>query len=315
MPSEPVPIRKSKPEVALQDRVQALMQQQHISQTQLADEIGMSKSVVSEWLRGGYDHQSTIVPAITAWLSRQHGEFFELRNSRRVLEACEYAVARRRMVLVVGPPGLGKTVALKEFHRRRVIAQEEIIYHYTSPVIRHHSLAKMIARRLQLGESGSAFDIVERIVGKLRRNPIPMVFDEANHLNVSCLEILRYLWDSVHVPLILCGSMKLERTLSEISARHPEIEQLQSRMALRVLLEKMRATETRKFVLAHFTVDELGGDDSGPVLNEFHAWSRGIVRDLVNGIESCREVMAVNKTKALSPDLVRTAFTRRLLVA
>jgi DNA transposition AAA+ family ATPase len=314
MPSEPIPIHKDQPDSALLERVQALMQQQRVSQAQLADEIGMSKGVVSEWLRGGYDHQSTIVPALTAWLSRQHGRFFDLRNSRRVLEACEYAVARRRMVLVVGPPGMGKTVALKEFHRQRIAAQDEIIYHYTSPVIRHHSLAKMIARRLQLGESGSAFDIVERIVNRLRRHPIPMVFDEANHLNVACLEILRYVWDSVHLPLILCGSMKLERTLSEASARQPEIEQLQSRMALRVLLEKMRADEIRRFVTAAFKEEELGEDTTG-VLNEFRTWSRGIVRDLSNGIESCRELMSLNKTKTLTVELVRTAFSQRLLVA
>ena len=302
-----------RPRKSLSDRVQELMDRRGMTQKHLADETGLSRSVVSEWLAGKYAHAGDVVPAMKAWVERvTHGDdefvFVDLLNSKRVMEACEFAMRERRIALVVGRPGLGKTVALKEWYERQMRAGVEVVYHFTSPAIKQHSLAKMLARRFELSERGTTHDLLEAVVGKMRRRPVPLVIDEANHLNVPCLESLRYVYDAVRMPLVLVGSVQLQRTLSERGDRYIELEQLQSRIGLRVILETLRPQDTRRILERHFS-----GAMHPDIEREFHSRSRGVVRDLVNGIESVKEIMRINKLSDLTPEVVVAAFERQLL--
>lgn len=297
----------------LQERVRELMDRDGISQADLANETGVSRSTISEWLRGNYKHAGTVVPALQAWIDRRSrtaigGAFIELKASKLVFEICRWALAHRAIVAIVGRPGLGKTVALEEFHRRALHANQELIYHMTSPAIKPSSLTQMMCRRFELSERGSAHARLESIVRHLRRHPTPIILDEANHLNVLCLEYLRYIHDAVGIPLVLCGSIKLQRTLSESSDKHEELEQLQSRIGRKVVLQPMELGETKLYVEQHL------GEISIEVAKEFKRCSRGVARDLSNGIETVRALMERNSLDVLTPEVVETAYQHQLVV-
>lgn len=295
----------------LRDKVAEQIERRGMSQRHLAEETGLSRSVVSEWLANKYAHAGDVIPSMKAWLDRvTHGDrrfvFVDLLNSRRVMEACEFAMRERRIVLVVGRPGLGKTVALKEWHERQVRSGTEVLYHFTSPAIKQHSMAKMLARRFELAERGTTHDLLEAVVAKMRRRPSPLVIDEANHLNVPCLEALRYLYDQVRIPLVLCGSIQLQRTLSDRGDRYVELEQLQSRIGLRVILEALRQQDTERLLVRHF-----GTQVHPDLVVEYHRRSQGVVRDLVNAIESTREILRVNRLEEVTTEVVAAAFRRQ----
>ena len=304
--------RDKVPRKRLVDRVKELMDHRGISQANLAEETGLSRSVVSSWLAGKYEHQGDVIPAMKAWVERvTHGEddwqFVELHNSKLVFEACRFAIAKRKIALLVGRPGLGKTVALKEFHRRQLLNGEEVLYHYCSPAIKQHSLVKMLARRFGLSERGTPFDLLEAVVGYLRRKPSPLIFDEANHLNVPCLDALRYLNDQVGVPIVLCGSIQLQRTLSDAGDRNMELEQLQSRIGIRILLKELDLQGSKKVLERHF------GELHPDTVRAFHIASKGVVRDLVNGIDSAKEIMRINNTDVLDGEVIKSAFARQFI--
>lgn len=298
----------------LQERVKRMMDHLGWSQSRVAEETGLSRSVVSTWLAGNYAHAGMVDGAMEALIARQTGgmqiDFLTTKAAKRVWEACMYALQRRRITTVIGRPGLGKTEALKEFHRQRTLEGIETIYHFCSPAIREHSLAKMLCRRFELRTSGTTYDLLEAVVGKLRRGPVPLIFDEANHFSVKCLEVVRYIYDSVGVPIVLCGSIKLQRTLSESNDRYPELEQLQSRIALRVLLQPMGLGETKMLLVKHF-----GGEVPMEVVKEFHSRGHGVIRDIVNAATNVKQVMALNKLEGPTVEAVQTAFEHQLMAA
>lgn len=287
--------------------VRDLMNRTGISQKDLADQTGLSRSVVSQWLAGKYDHASgDVEAAIDHWVTRQIGDevldFVELRNARKVFEACQFAVQERRIAAIVGKPGLGKTVALKEFHRRQVLAGSEVLFHHVSPAITPASLTRMLASRFELRKTGTAWDILEGVVHKLRRKPTPMLFDEANHLSVKCLEYIRYIYDMVRIPIVLCGSMAFRATLAEAADRKIELEQLQSRIGLNVTLGELDLREVKTLVERRL------GKVAPDVSTEFHAQSRGVVRDLVNGIDKTKIICRKNSLPAPTVEAVQAAF-------
>lgn len=302
---------------SLRDRVKRVMVEHRLKQRDVAEATGLSQSVVSTWLAGKYDHAGDVVPAMRALVHRlAQGELFvETRNARLVWEAVDFACERRSMSLVIGHPGLGKTTGLKERYQRARRDGVEMMYVCANPAVRLNSLAKSLCRRLELPESGTAYDLTERLVAALRRRPVPLLLDEANHYNVACLEILRYLHDQVGLPIVLVGSAKLERTLSETGPQRLELEQLQSRIGLVVHLAPLDYGEVRRY---------LGRFEAEPhpdVVKDFARRSRGVVRDLRNGVENYRELKELNADaldRAVDPvqvqlSLVEAAFSRQLI--
>jgi len=290
-----------------QARVRDLMDRFGMSQKDLADQTGLSRSVVSQWLSGKYAHAGEVTPAIDAWVARKMGDevldFVELRNSRLVFEACSFAINERRIAAIVGKPGLGKTVALKEFHRRQVLGGREVLFHHVSPAITPASLTRMLASRFELRKTGTAWDILEGVVHKLRRKPTPMLFDEANHLSVKCLEYVRYIYDVVRIPVVLCGSMAFRETLSSAADKKIELEQLQSRIGLNVTLSDLTLRETHKLMVGKF-----GGKVAPEVAQEFLDGSRGIARDMAEAADKTKLIMAKNGLDAPTVEAVKTAF-------
>jgi len=291
----------------LRERVQVLMDRYGKTQKDLSEETGLSRSVISSWLGGKYPHEGDVVPAMQAWIARLLGgdedfEFIKTKNAKRVFDACRFAMTKRQLVLVVGRPGLGKTEALKEFHRQSVHAGKELIYNVVNPWVKHGSLARMMARRFELPEKQTAHDLLESVAAKLRRKPGALIFDEANHFDVKCLEGIRYIYDSVRIPIVICGSIQLQRTLSDGGDKVIELEQLQSRIRLRILLEPMKLGEVKTFVERHFDSIEVD------VVREFFNRSRGVVRALAGGVENTKQVMETNNLQQPTVAAVISAF-------
>lgn len=309
----PLPTSHLPPTQTLAERVRARADARGMTQRDLADELGVTESVISEWLRGRYTHASRIEASAKAWLARlavaEPIKYVELKASALAMEACEFALARQSIALIVGRPGVGKTVGVNEFRRRCALRNQEIIHHECAPTIRQHSLLKMLCTRFELRTSGTSDDLLQAIVRFMTRKPVPMVFDEANHMRVPVLEAVRYIHDRVGAPVVLCGSIQLLRTLTQAGDQHLELEQLHSRIGIKTHLQPMTSKETVRFVQAHFP------SASGEVCEEFRRHSRGVVRDVLNAIRNAEDILEINKSAELTVKVVEAAFKRAVLGA
>jgi len=124
---------------------------------------------------------------------------------------------------------------------------------------------------------------------------------------------VRYLWDQAGTPVVLCGSKKLQLTLTVATQRYPELDQLHSRVTRQLILRPLLAVETKNFVLAAFREEELG-DLPERVIATFHSRSRGVTRTLVNALKTARRVLELNKRGALSEKLVNAAFDQHVVM-
>jgi DNA transposition AAA+ family ATPase len=303
----PIERPRNRPRDRVRERALELMEELGMSQGDLAGETGLSRSVVSQYLAGKYDHDGDADAAIEAWIVTAQGgvealHFVETKNTRLVWEACKFAIEERRIVLVVSRPGLGKTIALNEFQRRAFGAREEVLNYHVAPTITPGSLARVMAKRFEITTSATTHDTIEMIVDRLKRKPATLLFDEANRLRVPSLEVIRYIHDRRRVPVVLVGSMELVRTLMDASGRYRELEQLQSRIALKVQLSPMHLEETTKYLEHHFQ------DLVSEVARCFHDVCKGIFRDLANAVYLVKRILKKSRLPTPTPDIVRAAF-------
>lgn len=279
---------------ALRQDVRAQLDRHKITQAALSKETGLSRSVISQWLAGQYDHDGDADLALQAWLRKRRrgggGDLIELKNTRYIWDVCDHAVAGGELVVIVGKPGLGKTVALQAWHDLR---GGEVSVQVVSPLVTPTGLVRGLALRFELPSSGAGDKVLQEVVTYLRRKPKPLVFDEANNLSVRCLEVVRHIFDQTSTPIVLCGSMALQQRLSVKSSVHTELDQLQSRVERYCLLAPLGLEEVRRVVLGHLEESELG-DQPQELIKLYSDQSAGVTRVLVKALRTSRKLLDLN---------------------
>src|SRR5262249_34929036 len=138
---------------------------------------------------------------------------YETKNwsiiSAYVSAACE----RGEVCLLYGPPGTQKTFVLSRLvSDRNRTRKNDAIYVYASQDMRPIALLKRVAQALGVFSQVKTIEgLTTGIVRELlRRETIPAVIvDEAQHLGVDALELLRELHDRTACGLVLAGSHNL----------------------------------------------------------------------------------------------------------
>lgn len=151
-------------------------------------------------------HPVTVTP-------RARGRLFATENYRRIRKYFLRAVQQQEVALLYGPPGTQKTFVLE--HLLAEINREKLgaaVYVYASDSMRPSALLKRIGRAAGVFVNLAG---VDRILNAILRNfsalpaPPAVAVDEAQHLDVHCLEILRELHDRSGCGLVLAGSHNL----------------------------------------------------------------------------------------------------------
>lgn len=211
-----------------------------------AHRINYSKEAVCSFLSGNYQrissNDSVLRAAIRSFIAchpvaqpgKVSGTVYETENVRILRKYFREALEHRRAYYVYGAPGTQKSFVLQhlvaELNRQEVGkdgAGRRAYYIYVRQGIRTLDLMKRIA------ETAGAITLgtVERILGNLRFDlggrQVLLVFDEAQHLSIECLETIRELFDRPpQCALLFAGSHELE----EMFTRHAlELEQWRSR--------------------------------------------------------------------------------------
>jgi DNA transposition AAA+ family ATPase len=176
------------------------------------------------------------ITAEAGTLPESSGRLFRTKNFRIIAEYLAAACDAGEVCLLYGPPGTQKTFVLSHMIAERNREKKSpALYVYASMGMMPRALLKRIGR-----EAGVFVNLanIERIISSIlaefrsRKRPPAIVVDEAQHLDIPSLEILRELHDRSGCGLVLAGSHNLyenflrgrahlEQWLSRIDHKEP----------------------------------------------------------------------------------------------
>ena len=253
-PEEPAP------DHAVRDEIVAVMASDRaITQAQLAREIGVSGSVVNQWLKGNYPGDNEAVAGkIRMWLDtrrdRQHAtdrmpaapDFVQTPIAARVIGALSYAQTAGDIACVYGAAGLGKTEAIEHYARVSLNVWHVHMRASTAGVV---PALEEICATLQLAEQGGAARLSRAILRRLRGTGGLLVIDEAQHLSVAALDEIRAFHDSTGIGIALVGNEKLYASMTG-GNRAANLDRLYSRIGKRLSLSRASDTDASLLIKA-----------------------------------------------------------------
>jgi len=177
---------------------------------------------------------------------KQDIELFPTAEFKETLAFCEDMRIRKKMGVIIGHPGSGKTTILREYARRTSGA----VYIEAVASMRMSDLFEMMAEGcgIELGR-GTLFKKRQKLIKGLQGRDIMFLIDEAEYLrkwDVSKFEELRKIWDNTGTPIILCGTFELESIITRGNGKE-NLAQLYRRK-YEIRLKGIRESEVREFL-------------------------------------------------------------------
>ena len=171
-------------------------------------------------------------PIVTPLIST--GKLYETQNVRLLRKYFDEALNHRRAYYLYGAPGTQKTYVLQhliaELNRSEIAkngAGRRAYYVYVRQGIHSLDLMKRVAESCGALGIGTVDRILRNLRFDLSQRKVLLVFDEAQHLSIECLETLRELLDQPpHCGLLFAGSHELEAIFTRQAL---ELEQWRSR--------------------------------------------------------------------------------------
>jgi type II secretory pathway predicted ATPase ExeA len=189
-------------------------------------------------------------------ITESEGKLYETENVRLVRKSFYEALNGRRANYFRGAPGSQKTFILQhliaELNRNEIAKNGHgmrAFYVYCSQGVRPNRLMKDVAEAAGSICVGDTRKIFRNLRFDLARRKAIFVFDEAQHLDIPCLETLRELYDMPpHCALLFAGSHELEKTFNRL-----DMEQWHSRIRQSAELPGVSEAEA-----SHIISEELG---------------------------------------------------------
>ena len=122
-------------------------------------------------------------------------ELYETAEFREAMGWCSYVYSKRKMGVLVGHPGSGKTTILRHFAE----AQPGVLYVEAWHTMRIWDLLRSIGEAIGVSLKGTNYQNTQALIAGLRdRGDLLIAIDEAEYLcrnNVDKFEVLRKIWD------------------------------------------------------------------------------------------------------------------------
>ena len=222
------------------------MQRTNLRPEDLRARTGYAGITIRSFLNGKYELiASTAKPICDALIkfmdtypigpqvAAQTGRLYETRDVVMIRQHFYDAIKYQRCYYLRGAPGTQKSFAAEYFVaelNRNEIAKNghgaRAFYVYCPELVKPNMFMKLVAEAVGSLTIGDTQRLVRNIRFELRNRKAVLVFDEAQHLDVHCLETVRELHDrEPHCGMLFLGSHELEKTFSRL-----DMEQWRSRM-------------------------------------------------------------------------------------
>ena len=217
-----------------------LMETYELTNVYVAKATGLSTTTVSMWINGTYKGDNTkVTEKIKNFIKRENARYanwsipiVEISIMEMVKEIARLCHTCGRIGVCVGVAGLGKTVAAKDYVSRYMDAiLIESDYSYTA-----RSLLLELHHKLGLSCKGSAYNLMNEVVDKLKNSGRLIIIDEAENLRREALEMTRRIHDKTGVGLLLIGR---EVLLNNLRGHENQFDQMYSRVMYKKNLENL----------------------------------------------------------------------------
>ena len=187
------------------------------------------------------------------------GELYDTANNRIIRETFEKLFPHPVAYLIYGAPGNQKSfVAERQVARFNETEMHQphgrcAFYIYVRDKIRPRDLMCRIAVACGCKPANDIDTMLSAVRNRYRNHRGLLLFDEANHLSIDCLEMIRELLDQPpRFSVLLMGSHDLKRRFDEFSA---SLEQWNSRIIAKVRLPGLERPEAVGII--HRELDEV----------------------------------------------------------
>ena len=140
-------------------------------------------------------------------------ELYETKQYKDAMGWCEYIRDKRKMGVMIGHPGSGKTTILKQF-----CGMTGARYIECWSTMRMGDLLSELAAAAGTSLSGNIYNRTRQVIRALSgRENVVLVFDEAEQLrkwDVDKFETMRKIWDNTGTPVIFAGTTQLRNLLT-----------------------------------------------------------------------------------------------------
>jgi DNA transposition AAA+ family ATPase len=234
----------------------------------LADAIGYSHTAVTLFRSGKYcnhhrneSNSLALRIAIKNYIGsfkqpeaeQSQSQLYQTANFERIRAAFYRALENGWAYCIDGAPGTQKTYALRYLVNELVTSEAELnghgrraFYVYCRQGIRPNDLLRRIAMSAGVPQRGFIDQLIKKIHFHFAARRVLLVLDEAQHLDLACVETLRELLDQPpHFGPLFCGSHELQNTFN-----HLEMEQWRSRLNRVVVLPGISQQEAEKIIAA-----------------------------------------------------------------
>ncbi len=296
---------------ALRERVKDLMERNDLRQEAAAKEIGRSASALNQWLSGKYKGDVTAVEAdIQKWIVSRgdaavlndtigtEPRFVETPSAHAYLLALRYSQHGGKFGLIYGLSGAGKTRTVRHYATMR----PNVWVMTASPAERTLvPFLKRLARAIGIANAGNgASEITDAIIAKVEGSGGLIVIDEADHVDLTAIEQLRFIHDQTRIGVVLVGNDVVYTQISG-GTRQAEFARLYSRIGMR-----RQARCTREDIEAVARQMGVTGRDEIAFLKSIGLRS-GAMRNVVQVVQQA-SVRARGKKEALAKEHLEMAW-------
>lgn len=232
--------RLSSPEIdeQLHQRFIAHLGQSGASQSVIAKKLGRSTAAVSQYVHRKFQgNLAEMERDVAAMLRREEelefvsgpADFVITEPSKLMWEVLQYCDEKKRMGAIQAPSGTGKTEACKAYKRKNpktVLVSADITTRNPSAILR------MIAAHIGVNRYLSISDLLGKVIDRLKNSDRLVIMDEGHFLRWEAVEVLRKIYDSAQVGIVLVGQ---ERFFQEMTGKNPRsylYDQIHSRIAI-----------------------------------------------------------------------------------
>lgn len=285
--------------------LRAEMAERGVSQQQTARAIGISASVLSQFLAGSYPGDvAAVADRARRWLERTArdrsasaaltagDDFVATATAQDIHRSLEYvqSMGKPAMTMIAGGPGIGKTLALRDFAERNTNVW---IVTAEAAAARPFPFLEMVCGLFHLPTPGAGVPtLLSRLCDRLAGTHGMLIVDEAQHLRPETLETARGLHERAGIDLVVAGDLRLRRIVNSMA-------QLDSRVRRPVIVEHPRREDVRAIAGVFGVVDR-------PCVDSLFGLSqrRGALRDVESVLRLASDAMA----DGMAPDLAAIQF-------
>lgn len=289
-------------DLVLKAQLEARIAERGCTQAAVAKAIGYSGAALSQWISGKYNGDvKALETALEGWLQRDLERektrklklpFVMTSIAAKIFEAARMCHLDGEIGVAYGGAGIGKTVAVKEYAERNsdvILVEADLSYTVRDVFVELHKACGFDGQ-------GTINKMKDDVIARLKDSGRLLIIDEAEHLPVRALDLVRRIYDKAGIGILFVG---LHRFMENLRIKQADFAYLYTRVGFKVVLNNLKGADVETIVR-----EAIPG--SNGVWRSFNEESHGNGRILTKLLSRSIRLAAVNGV-SVTPELVREA--------